>query len=247
MIKSTPAPVAAPTPVHEESSSSSSDDNQSEGDGALLLDAREWPPSEPAGPARRFSFVVALPAKVRDTVFRRPVKESRAPQSLLKKKTKDRSGTADTTRLSSASSTPREAALECLKHHDQQQQKHDSNDDDDNDFNHYANDKNMETNRDETCTDVDQSRRCGGKDGSVAWTKVEERKLWTEVEERNLQLHRCPTYNYPLPPLSALVGAKIPKISLSLTFIFFSSTYLYYLSPIAALFSARYYLSKGLK
>jgi hypothetical protein len=89
---------ALPTPAHDESS----DDNQSEGWGVEESDWRTSSSSEPPAPAR-FSLV-ALPSKVRNSVFRRP-------QSHHKKKTKDRSSTADTTRTSSASSTPRDSVL----------------------------------------------------------------------------------------------------------------------------------------
>uniref|UniRef100_M4B9T8 Uncharacterized protein n=1 Tax=Hyaloperonospora arabidopsidis (strain Emoy2) TaxID=559515 RepID=M4B9T8_HYAAE len=117
-MKSTPAfPSSlkrAPFPVHGEESS---DDNQSEGD--ATLDESDWrtsSSSESAPPATtpRFSFVVGFPSKVRDSVFRRPLKENKRLQSPVQK-TKDRSSTADTTRTSSAASTPRDAALVCFK------------------------------------------------------------------------------------------------------------------------------------
>ncbi|KAG7401516.1 Phosphatidylinositol 4-kinase beta [Phytophthora boehmeriae] len=61
--------------------------------------------SQPSTTAR-FSLI-ALPSKVRDSVFRRsPAKPRRPPR-----KTKDRSSTADTTITSSASSTPRDSVF----------------------------------------------------------------------------------------------------------------------------------------
>ncbi|TDH67963.1 hypothetical protein CCR75_005417 [Bremia lactucae] len=74
----------------------SSDENHSEDWGADESDGRTSSSSEPAS---RFSLI-ALPSKVRDTVFRKPYK-----------KTKERSSTADSTRTSSASSTPRDSML----------------------------------------------------------------------------------------------------------------------------------------
>ncbi|GMF18169.1 unnamed protein product [Phytophthora fragariaefolia] len=73
----------------------SSDGNQSDD---WAVDESDWSSSEP-----RFSLL-ALPAKVRGSVFRRRSSSSSRPR------TKARSGTADTTRTSSASSTPRDAA-----------------------------------------------------------------------------------------------------------------------------------------
>ncbi|KAI9914533.1 hypothetical protein PsorP6_007843 [Peronosclerospora sorghi] len=72
------------------------------------MDASDWrssSSSEPSAAAARFSLL-ALPLKVRDSFLRRTPK-TRKPA----KRTKDRSSTADTTRTSSASSTPRDSML----------------------------------------------------------------------------------------------------------------------------------------
>ncbi|KAL4087696.1 hypothetical protein PRIC1_013584 [Phytophthora ramorum] len=90
------------TPLHV--NEESSDDNQRED---WESDWRTSSSSDPRlSTASRFSLV-ALPSKVRNSVFRRAPKPQR--------KTKDRSSTADTTRTSSAASTPRNATqqLEC--------------------------------------------------------------------------------------------------------------------------------------
>ncbi|KAE8888050.1 hypothetical protein PF005_g11416 [Phytophthora fragariae] len=87
-------PTQRRLPVNEESS----DDNQSE-----EWAESDWRASSSSEP--RFSLL-ALPAKVRSSVFRRP---QRKPKPKIK--TKARSSTADTTRTSSASSTPRDSAL----------------------------------------------------------------------------------------------------------------------------------------
>ncbi|KAL8020857.1 putative protein kinase-like domain superfamily, phosphatidylinositol kinase [Plasmopara halstedii] len=81
--------------IHDESG----DENHSEGWGA---DECDWRSSSLSEPPSRFS-IVELPAKVRDSVFRKANK----PQ----KKTKERSSTMDTTRTSSADSTPRDSVL----------------------------------------------------------------------------------------------------------------------------------------
>ncbi|KAI9989916.1 hypothetical protein PInf_020211 [Phytophthora infestans] len=95
---STPmAAAAAPKRLHI--NEESSDDNNSEDWGA---DESDWRTSSSSEPATRFSLI-ALPSKVRDSVFRKP----RKPQ----RKTKDRSSTADTTITSSANSTPRDSVF----------------------------------------------------------------------------------------------------------------------------------------
>ncbi|ETK92876.1 Atypical/PI3K/PI4K protein kinase [Phytophthora nicotianae] len=92
-------PVAAAALKRLQINEDSSDDNRSEDWGA---DESDWRTSSSSEPAARFSLI-ALPSKVRDSVFRR----DRKPQ----RKTKDRSSTADTTVTSSANSTPRDSEL----------------------------------------------------------------------------------------------------------------------------------------
>ncbi|KAL3671257.1 hypothetical protein V7S43_003189 [Phytophthora oleae] len=97
-----PPPAAAAPPKHLQINEESSDDSHSEAWGA---DESDWRTSNSSEPAPRFSLI-ALPSKVRNSVFRRSTKP-RKPQ----RKTKERSSTADTTRTSSASSTPRDSVL----------------------------------------------------------------------------------------------------------------------------------------
>ncbi|KAG7379620.1 Phosphatidylinositol 4-kinase beta [Phytophthora pseudosyringae] len=99
---STPSAGPERLHVHDESS----DDNRSEDWG---VDESDWRTSSSSEPAPRFSLL-ALPSKVRHSVFRRPAKPQR--------KTKDRSSTADTTRTSSASSTPRDSVLVARTQHE---------------------------------------------------------------------------------------------------------------------------------
>ncbi|POM80489.1 Atypical/PI3K/PI4K protein kinase [Phytophthora palmivora] len=97
------------TPKRLHINEDSSDDNQSED---WAFDESDWRTSSSSEPPR-FSLL-NLPSKVRDSVFRRPPKSRKQPQ----KKTKDRSSTADTTRTSSASSTPRDSALITTQQHE---------------------------------------------------------------------------------------------------------------------------------
>ncbi|OWZ22938.1 Atypical/PI3K/PI4K protein kinase [Phytophthora megakarya] len=85
----------------------SSDDNRSED---WAMDESDWRTSSSSEPAR-FSLI-DLPSKVRNSVFRRPVKSHKPLR-----KTKDRSSTADTTRTSSSSSTPRDSEFLTTQQH----------------------------------------------------------------------------------------------------------------------------------
>ncbi|KAG3157573.1 hypothetical protein PI124_g10596 [Phytophthora idaei] len=91
--------AAAAAPERLQINEDSSDDNRSEDWGA---DESDWRTSSSSEPTTRFSLI-ALPSKVRDSVFRK----ARKPQ----RKTKDRSSTADTTVTSSANSTPRDSVF----------------------------------------------------------------------------------------------------------------------------------------
>ncbi|KAK1944762.1 Phosphatidylinositol 4-kinase [Phytophthora citrophthora] len=97
-----PPPAAAAPPKQLQINEDSSEDDHSEDWGA---DESDWRTSSSSEPAPRFSLI-ALPSKVRNSVFRRSTKPQK-PQ----RKTKERSSTADTTRTSSASSTPRDSVF----------------------------------------------------------------------------------------------------------------------------------------